>query len=298
MKAIAYQQYKLGSEDGWETIATVRLQPDGNIVLDGPQDLIEDREAEFGFPTSILAPFWNRDLKPIVDKGDGEMGRFVSMAEGELFLETLVRFYGNAYYRFIPWCEDRGVEITLTDEEKARTLASGLSGSCGKVDTKPPGLAAQGNTSGPQDGDDTVEDEDVMPDCEIEWLPNGASIDHSGILGLGAMNQKPSASLEKPLEFIAEAPGHPATTAIAYQIADETPGLGGWRTVSEWRINPDGGLDQTGPEGLVHHDFGMDVIGCEMVLEVMLKNKSDANHRWVKVAGEEKPNLNSQPPAK
>ncbi len=86
--------------------------------------------------------------------------------------------------------------------------------------------------------------------------------------------------------------------AIVYQVADATPGLGGWRTVSEWRINSDGGLDQTGPEGLVHHDFGMDVIGCEMVLEVMLKNKCDAQHRWVEVAGGESPNPNRQSPTK
>ena len=105
MKAIAYQVHADNSdenaEDGWETIATVRLKPDGSIAFDGPQNLIADNEAEFGINTSILAPCWNPDLKPVVDKGDGEMGRMVSVADGELFLETLVAYSGGDYGRFV-----------------------------------------------------------------------------------------------------------------------------------------------------------------------------------------------------
>ncbi len=105
MKAIAYQVHADNSdenaEDGWETIATVRLKPDGSIAFDGPQNLIADNEAEFGINTSILAPCWNPDLKPVVDKGDGEMGRMVSMADGVLFLDTLEQFRCDSYARFI-----------------------------------------------------------------------------------------------------------------------------------------------------------------------------------------------------
>lgn len=312
MKAIAYQVFDsspdVSLEDGWQTIAIVRLKPDGSIEFDGPKGLMADDTAEFGINTSIMQSCWNPDLKPLVDKGDGDMGRFVTEAEGELFLETLVEFRSNGYSRFIPWREERGTDKPLTDEEKARALASGLSDSRGKPDTRAPGVVGESaDKPATTYGEDApAEFDDDLPPYESGMTPE-QSAELTAIMfeenkdfyaDKPGLREQEAASLEKALRFIAEAPGTPAKPAIAYQVADETPGLGGWRTVSEWRINPEGGLDQTGPDGLVHHDFGMDVFGCESVLEIMLKNKCDAQHRWVEVAGEEKPNPNRQPPAK